>query len=158
MRIPYRALALASAGAGLLFTAAPAFAQAYSTIDEVVVTGHLGPDGRPQRLSRAIDITDLDLRYDRDVREAQRRVRTTARQLCDELGERDTPSVGESCVNNAVRNTDRQVRYAIAQARSPTYYAYVAPAPAYAGEYAPPASAVVPVYPDDYPPPPPPEF
>jgi hypothetical protein len=84
----------------------------------------------------------------------QRRIRVTARQLCDELDENGASSVLPSCVDVAVRDAQRQTRVAIAQARAPTYYAYVAPtyvapnyvAPVapYAGYYAPPASAVVP--------------
>jgi UrcA family protein len=148
-----RTLGLAVAATGLVAVAAPAFAQTYYTVPEVVVTPErLGPDGRPMTMSRTVDIADLDLRYDRDVREMQRRVRTTARQICDDLGERDViPSVERNCVNDAVRRTDYQMRTAIAQARSATYYAYAAPAPVapYAGYYAPPASAVVPVYPTD---------
>jgi UrcA family protein len=156
-----RGLGLAVAATGLVAAAAPAFAQAYYTVPEVVVTPErLGPDGRPETLSRTVSIADLDLRYDRDVREMQRRVRTTARQICEDLGERDViPSVERNCVNDAVRRTDYQMRTAIAEARSGTYYAYAAPpavAP-YAGYYAPPASAVVPVYPT-YPAEPPPDL
>jgi UrcA family protein len=139
-----RRLALAIAAAGLAFAAAPALAQ---TVDEVTVYGHLGPDGRPNTLSRAVDIADLDLRSDADVREMQKRVRYTARALCDELGETGGPGLTPSCVDAAVRNAQRQTRFAVAQARAPVYYAYVAPPP-YADDYAPPASAVV----RDYPP------
>ena len=140
-----RRLAMAAAAAGLAFAAAPALAQ---TVDEVTVYGHLGPDGRPNTLSRAVDIADLDLRYDADVREMQKRVRYTARALCDELGETGGPGLTPSCVDAAVRGAQRQTRYAVAQARAPVYYAYAAPPPS-ADDYAPPASAVVP----DYPPP-----
>src|SRR5581483_2738199 len=124
-----RRLSLAVAAVGLAPAAAPAMAQTYYTVPEVVVTPErLGPDGRPETLSRVVNIADLDLRYDRDVREMQRRVRTTARQICDDLGERDVlPSVERNCVNDAVRRTDYQMRTAIAQARSSTYYAYAAP-------------------------------
>jgi UrcA family protein len=148
-----RRLTLAAACAGLAVTAVPAFAQSYDaprTVDELTVVGRLGPDG-PNTLSRAVDIADLDLRYDRDVREMQRRVRHVAHQLCDELGERGGAGVTPSCEDAAVRDAQRQTRIAIAQARSPTYYAYAAP-PAYvpyAGEYAPPASATVPYDPPD---------
>jgi UrcA family protein len=149
-----RRLGLAFGAVALAGVAAPALAQTYYTVPEVVVTPDLrGPDGRLETLSRTVGISDLDLRYDRDVREMQRRVRTTARQICDELGESDViPSVERNCVNDAVRRTDYQMRTAIAQARSSTYYAYAVPAPVYpvapyAGAYAPPAAAVVPVYP-----------
>ena len=149
-----RRLGLCAAAAGLAFAAAPAFAQpAYAapdysyapTVDELTIEGRIGPDG-PTRLSRAVDISDLDLRYDRDVRQMQRRIRTTARQICNELGEHGGPGVTPSCEDAAVRSAQRQERFAIAQARSPTYYAYNTPAyvAPYAGQYAPPASAVVP--------------
>jgi UrcA family protein len=165
MRNPFptrtcKALGLALGAAALAGVAAPALAQVYYTVPEVVVTPErLGPDGRPMTMSRTVSIADLDLRYDRDVREMQRRVRTTARRICDDLGERDViPSVERNCVNDAVRRTDYQMQTAIAQARSTTYYAYAAPAPVapYAGYYAPPAAAVVPVYPTEpvYPVPP----
>jgi UrcA family protein len=147
-----RRLGLAAAATGLAAMAAPALAQVYYTVPEVVVTPErLGPDGRPITLSRTVNIADLDLRYDRDVREMQRRVRTTAREICDRLGESDVlPTVQRNCVNDAVRRTDYQMRTAIAQARSSTYYAYAPPPAAvapYAGYYAPPAAAVVPAYP-----------
>jgi UrcA family protein len=146
-----RSLGLAVAAAGLAAAAAPALAQTYYTVPEVVVTPDIrDPDGRFETLSRTVRISDLDLRYDRDVREMQRRVRTTARQICDELGERDVvPTVSRNCVNDAVRRTDYQMRTAIAEARSSTYYAYATPVAPYAGEYAPPAAAVVPVYPSE---------
>ena len=150
-----KALGVALGAAALASVAVPALAQVYYTVPEVVVTPErLGPDGRPMTMSRTVGIADLDLRYDRDVREMQRRVRTTARQICDDLGETSSiPSVSRNCVNDAVRRTDYQMQTAIAQARSTTYYAYAAPAPVpYAGAYAPPASAVVPVYPAAPPP------
>lgn len=157
-----RRLGLCAAAAGLAVTAAPAVAQPapdYSyapTVEELTIEGRIGPNG-PNTLSRAVDISDLNLRYDRDVREMQRRVRTTARQVCHELGEHGGPGVTPSCEDAAVRSAQRQSRFAIAQARSTTYYAYAAPAPypayvPYAGEYAPPASAVIPVPYDPDPP------
>jgi UrcA family protein len=159
-----RRLGLALAAAGLALTAVPALAQTVDygpTVDELTVTGRLGPAGEPQLLSRAVSISDLDLRSDAGVREMQRRVRATARQLCDELGETGVYGSAPSCVDAAVRDAQRQTRVAVAQARAPTYYAYVGPtyvAPAYApayvvpgapyaGYYAPPASAVIPAAP-----------
>jgi UrcA family protein len=151
MRIPLhpttgRRLGVALAAAGLALAAAPALAQ---TVDEVTVVGHLGPDGRPNTLSRVIDIADLDLRRDADVREMQRRVRYTARSLCEELGETGGPGITPSCEDAAVRDAQRQTRFAVAQARARAYYAYVPPAYAApsAEAYAPAASAIVP---DDY--------
>jgi UrcA family protein len=150
-----RRLGLALGAAGVALTAAPVLAQTYYTVPEVVVTPErLGPDGRPVTLSRTVNISDLDLRYDRDVREMRQRVRTTARRICEDLGETSSiPSVERDCASDAVRRTEHQMRVAINEARSPAYYAYAIPAPApvapYAGYYAPPASAVVPVYPAD---------
>lgn len=149
------ALALALAAAGLTLAAAPALAQ---SVDEVTVWGHRGADG-VERLSRAVDISDLDLRSDAGVREMQRRIRYTARDLCAELGETGGGStLMRSCVDDAVRGAQRQARYAVAQARANAYYAWNAPyvGPTYVGppvvapstgDYAPPASAVVPDYP-----------
>ena len=144
-------LGLAAAAAGLAFAAAPALAQAVyePTVDEVTVVGRLGPDGRPATLSRAIDISDLDLRSDAAVREMQRRVRHAARELCDELGETGGPGLTPSCEDAAVRGAQTQARFAVAQARSPSDYAYYVAPPPYAGDYAPPASAVVPDYPPE---------
>ncbi|MFL5297029.1 MAG: UrcA family protein [Phenylobacterium sp.] len=147
-----RPLALAAAACGMALIAAPTVAQTYygPTVEELTVTPRLGPDGRPATLSRVVSIADLDLRYDRDVREMQRRVRTTARQICNELGDTDSrlTLTQPSCTEDAVRSAQRQVNFAIAQARSSTYYAYAPAAPyavaPYAGAYAPPASAYVP--------------
>ena len=138
-----RRLTLAAVAAGLAFTAVPALAQ---TVDELTVVGRLGPDGQPNTLSRVLDITDLDLRSDADVRALERRVRYTARELCDELGETGGPGLTPSCVDAAVRGAQRQTRFAIAQARAPVDYAYrdEPPPPPDAGDYAPPARAVVP--------------
>jgi len=143
-------LALALAATGLTLAAAPAFAQAAypATVDEVTVYGRLGPDGQPATLSRVVDISDLDLRDDRDVRVMDRRVRATARAVCEELGETGGPGVTPSCVDSAVRNTQRQVRFAIAEARRPDYYAAREPyvVPPVADDYSAPASDTVPDY------------
>lgn len=136
-------LALGLAAAGAAFASFPASAQP-TTVDELTIVGRVGPDGRPNTLSRPVDISDLDLRYDADVREMQYRVRHTARELCDELGETGGPGLTPSCEDAAVRGAQRQARFAIAQARSPDDYAYNTPP--YAGAYAPPASATVPDY------------
>ena len=145
-----RGLALALAAGGLTLAAAPAFAQAAypATVDEVTVYGRVGPDGRPATLSRVVDISDLDLRDSRDVRIMDRRVRATAREVCEELGETGGPGVTPSCVDAAVRNTQRQVRFAIAEARRPVYYAEREPyvGPPVADDYSAPASDTVPDY------------
>ena len=134
------------AGAMTCAAAAPALAQ---TVEELTVVGHRGPDGRANTLSRAVDISDLDLRTRYGVRAMQARIRYTARALCEELGEAGGPGVTPSCVETAVRGAQRQSRIAIAEARASAYYAYAPPPPAYApyvGDYAPPASAEVPRY------------
>jgi UrcA family protein len=149
MRYPARsALRLglgAIASGGLALAALPALAQAYydaPTVGEVTVTGRLGAYGEPSTLSRAVNIADLDLRYDRDVREMQRRVRATARDLCRELDEQGPgDGLAPSCEDAAVRGAQRQTRIAVADARERSYYAYRAPD---AYEYAPPASAAEP--------------
>src|SRR5258708_1133527 len=125
---PALRLALGLAVAGAVFAALPANAQpAPQTVDELTVVARLGPAGRPNPLSRPVDIAGLDLRYEADVREMEVRVGTTARQLCEELGESGGPGLTPSCVDAAVRGAQRQTRFAIAQARSPDYYAYNAP-------------------------------
>jgi len=126
------------AGALTCAAAAPGLAQ---TVDELTVVGHRGFDGRADTLSRAVDISDLDLRRHADVRLMQARVRNTARSLCEELGETGGPGLTSSCVDTAVRGAQRQTRIAIAQARAYADYAYASPPP-FAGDYAPPASAV----------------
>ena len=148
-----RRLGLALAAAGLVVSAAPALAQ--TTVEELTVVGRIGPDGRPNTLSRVVDISDLDLRSDADVRALQRRVRYTARALCRELGETGGAGVTPSCEDAAIRGAQRQARFAIAQAGSPAYYAWNAPT--YVGpplapstdDYAPPASVAVPDYPPE---------
>ena len=94
-------------------------------VDEIVVPAPLGPDGRPSRLSRAIDIADLDLiaPADRDV--LRLRVRATARDLCRELGEEASgPSpLIPSCQDQAVRDARPQVRAAIDRAFARAAYA-----------------------------------
>lgn len=135
------------AGAIACAAAAPAFAQ---TVEELTVVGHRGPDGRANTLSRAVDISDLDLRTHDGVRLMQARVRHTAQALCRELGETGGPGITPSCVDTAVRNAQPQTRLAVAEARA--YYAYASPPPPFVGDYAPPASAEVRRYgPEDEP-------
>ena len=141
-----RKLILPAVAALMCAAAAPAFAQ---TVEELTVTGQWNGRGEPPAtLSRVVDISDLDLRYGRDVRIMDRRVRSTARAVCEELGETGGPGVTPSCVDSAVRNTQRQVRFAIAEARRPVYYAEREPyvGPPVADDYSAPASDTVPDY------------
>jgi UrcA family protein len=109
-----RGLAAALAVGGLLFAAAPAAAQ--TVVDEVTVMGGIGPDGRPDRLSRAVSYADLDLVYKADRDELKARIRWTARDLCRELGETGVSGLTPSCENAAVREAMAQARIAFAEA------------------------------------------
>jgi UrcA family protein len=132
------------AAAGFATAAVPAFAQ---EVDEITVMGRMGPDGQPHSLSRPVSIADLDLRSDADVSVMRTRIRNTARQLCNELGESDSATLRPSCRDAAVRDALGQARLAVAQARSAPAYAFLEPEPYLApaaADYAPPASAEVP--------------
>jgi UrcA family protein len=63
----------------------PAFAHAQE-IEEVVVTGHLGPDNQPETLRYKVGYRDLDLRKKSGRDELQRRVEVTADYLCAKIG------------------------------------------------------------------------
>jgi UrcA family protein len=145
------------AAAGAVLAGAPALAQ---TVDELTVTGRLGPDGEPSSLSRAVSYADLDLTSpaDRDVLKA--RIRDTARDLCDELGENNpsyTP-IAPSCRTAAFNDAQPQMRQAFAEAPARRAYAMARAdaearardrqeAAAAAETYTEPASAVVPAAP-----------
>jgi UrcA family protein len=103
---------LAAAAAG----AAPAFAQ---TTEQLTVTGQWNGRGEPpQSLSRVVSYADLDLRQAADQETLRRRVRSTAADICNELGEKrpDRTNLGRSCEENAVRGAEDQVKFAVAQA------------------------------------------
>jgi UrcA family protein len=111
------ALALAAAAA---FTA-PAAAQtyyddSYSTVEPLVV---YGPAYRyrddVQRMSRVVNLRDLDLTTYEGQRVMEWRVRQTARDICRDLGESrfgDSLSRG-SCETRAVRDARPQMRVAV---------------------------------------------
>jgi UrcA family protein len=121
-----RRLCAALAAAGFALVAAPALAQ---TVEEITVMGRVGADGRPQTLSRVIDVSDLDLRGQPGIQALHMRIRNTARDLCRELGETGgATGVLRSCEDMAVTSAMGQARFAIASARTPDTYAYVAPA------------------------------
>jgi UrcA family protein len=130
-------LIAAATVSALAAAAAPAVAQ--SSVEELTVTGAWIDGGRPLTLSRVVDFSDLDLRYQRDQGVLRQRVTETARQVCNELGEdRPNPTnLGHSCQDKAVADAMSQVRVAVAQAMSnpPVYVAsaardtaYIAPA------------------------------
>ena len=120
------ALALAAAA-----TASSAGAQVYADegapyVDEVIITGPVGPDGYPTRLSRTVSLSDLDLATREDQTLPRVRIRDTARDLCRALGEDasgPSPLLGPSCETRAVRNARPQVRLAIEQAYDRARYA-----------------------------------
>ena len=112
--------------AAALLPATPAAAQAY--VDEVVVNGAPYSNGRPERLSQAVSIRDLDLTTleGRDV--LRLRIRATARDLCRALGEDrfvSGPLTHRSCEDQAVRDARPQVRFATNQAFERARYAYL---------------------------------
>jgi len=121
-----RAMTLICATALACAVAVPAAAQ---TVDEVVVTGPVGPDG-PRRLSQRVSYADLDLATYAGQEVLRVRIRDTARSLCRALGEDNTgPSpLVPSCETQAVRDARTQVRratgVALAEAGRRTYYAY----------------------------------
>ncbi|MDB5475491.1 MAG: UrcA family protein [Phenylobacterium sp.] len=106
--------------------AAPAFAQ---SVEELTVTGQWNGRGEPPAsLSRVVSFNDLDLRNTADQTELRRRITTTARDICDELGQErpGAGNLGRSCQERAVDDAMRQVRGAVAQAYSaPPVYAAV---------------------------------
>jgi UrcA family protein len=124
-----RGLLVALGASGLAMAAAPALAQ---TVGELTVIGKWGPNG-PTSLSRAVDISDLDLRSDAGVSEMKARVRATADDICNELegkGGGGPSGLLPSCQNDAIRSAQSQMNMAIAQARSAPPLAYAEPAPA----------------------------
>lgn len=87
-------------GAAMALVAAPAFAQEYP--DEIIVTGQV-PDS-VRTLSQPVHYGDLDLASFSGMEELRNRVRSTARSLCQALGESDTASAPiRSCPEDAYR-------------------------------------------------------
>ena len=126
MRTLSRTACAAAVLAAAAAVSAPATAQ---VVDEVVVTGPVGPDG-PRRLSQRVSYADLDLATVAGQEVLRLRIRDTARGLCRALGEdRSAPSpLVPSCEVQAVRDARGQVRratgIALARAEGRTYYAY----------------------------------
>jgi UrcA family protein len=126
------------AGLAAASAALPATAQSYyddtPTVAEVVITPqHYGPDGRPDRLSRVVSLRDLDLTTLEGRRIMRLRVRDTARDICRALGESSGPSAGglltPSCVDQAVRDAQPQMRTAVNTAYRTQTYALLEPYP-----------------------------
>jgi UrcA family protein len=133
--------------------AAPAFAQP-TMVEGLTITGHYRVGENVRSLSAAVPYNDLDLNTiaGRDV--LRQRVRATASDLCDRLGEsRSSVSAAPSCEQDAWNNARDQIRVAIAEQRMPSYV-YIAPDEPYvalagptaenATGYAAPAAATVP--------------
>jgi len=122
-------LIMSALALGLLGAAAPAFAQ--TTVQELTVTGRLGPNG-PTTLSRTVSFADLDLTTDSGRHELDRRIHATANDLCHELGEQPEaviPPLRQSCEQQAVASAADAEKIAFAQAQ-PKGYAAAPPPPA----------------------------
>jgi UrcA family protein len=149
------ALVGAAMAAGLAGVAAPALAQ--TTVESLTITGHWRVGDNVRELSAAVPYDDLDLNtgLGRDV--FRERVRATARDLCERLGEPSTaaPPLNRSCEQEAMDNARKQIRIAIASQRMPVY-AYLPPDEPYVAPVGPTAdtatgygadvSAVAPTY------------
>ena len=130
-------ICLLLAGAALLSTAAPSFAQ--SDPDEMVVTGRYGtmPDN-VQSLSQTVSYADLDLSTVGGRAEFRHRLRLTARYLCEKLGESDTGSgVAPACRDAAVSDAMKRAGTLEAHVapRGTTWVAGPAWTPPYPGEW-----------------------
>ncbi|MDO7844508.1 UrcA family protein [Sphingomonas immobilis] len=102
-------------GVALMGAAAPALAQSdtyYGDADDVTVYGSRVPDD-VTTLSQRVSYDDLDLRYAADREVLRGRVRDSAADVCERLGESDSGrSFGSSCRDDALNGAMRQVRYA----------------------------------------------
>jgi UrcA family protein len=123
------------AGLAAASAALPAAAQGYyddtPTVAEVVITPqHYGPDGRPDRMSRVVSLRDLDLTTLEGRRIMRLRVRDTARDICRALGESSAGGpLTPSCVDQAVRDAQPQMRTAVNTAYRTQTYALLEPYP-----------------------------
>lgn len=138
------------AAAVAVMLGSPALAQ---SVEELTVTARVGPDGRPSTLSRAIDYSDLDLTLPSDQAALKSRVRATARDLCQKLGEDNIAyaPVAPSCRDAAYSDAASQVKTVIAEAPARKAYAaantpgpMVEEAAIAADAYVAPAAAVAP--------------
>lgn len=125
----YTQILLRSAVAAVALTvAAPAFGQA--PVEEIVVMGRYGtaPDS-VRSLSQPVSYADLDLSTPAGRDELRRRVRLTARFLCDKLGEGASSSgPAPSCRDAASRDALTRVG-TLEQSFAPRGTTWVAPTP-----------------------------
>ncbi len=124
-------LLIAAAASAFCFFAAPAIAQDYYD-DEIIVraptvereyTGRRSSIGAPINeltLQRSISTKDLNLRYDRDVRELYRRIERVAVEACDQV-ERESRGVPlttrRDCIREATNDAMAQADDLIYSAR-----------------------------------------
>jgi UrcA family protein len=102
--------------AGALLATAAAPVRAESTVGEITVTGHFGPDDNVRSISQTVGFGDLDLSTDAGRHELKHRISLTARYLCDKLGESDTSDgVTPSCRDAATQDADVQADNVIAK-------------------------------------------
>jgi UrcA family protein len=123
--------------AALALTTAVAVPAVAQPSEEIVVTGRYGsvPDS-VKSLSQAVSYADLDLSTPAGRDELRRRVRLTARFLCDKLGESDTSSgVTPSCRDASTRDAMARVG-TIQEGFAPRGTSWVAP-PAWQPPYPP---------------------
>ncbi|MGE0666994.1 MAG: UrcA family protein [Sphingomonadales bacterium] len=143
------------AAAGIAAAAAAVPANAQRVVEEITVEGYQGklPD-HVKRAATVVSYSDLDLSTDWGRDELRKRVRLTARYLCEKLGETNHSSgVVPSCRDQAVRDTMKRVGTIEANA-VPRGSAWVQPPP-WAAPY-PTAWVEETTYSQPYPAPPPP--
>jgi UrcA family protein len=120
--------ALSVAGVGIIPTTS---ALAQTSVEELTVTGHYGPDGA-QSLSQPVSFADLDLSSSDGRNEFKHRISLTARYLCEKLGENETsdgvtPSCRDSAVSDAMAQAGpiikafQRAQWAAGPAWSPPY-------------------------------------
>jgi UrcA family protein len=115
------------AGVGITM-AAPAFSQ--SSVEEITVTGSV--QNLP-RVSRAVSYVDLDLTTPAGQNELKSRVKSTAKDLCAQLGEshREATPLVPTCEKDAWNTAQKQLNAAIASGYKPAPPPVQAAAPAY---------------------------
>jgi UrcA family protein len=94
-----------------LAAALPASAQ---TVGEITVTGRYGAGADIRSLSAPVSFADLDLTMKADQDELKTRIKTTARGLCNDLGESNVSSgVTPACDDAATKDAWTQAKLAI---------------------------------------------